>query len=44
MTRRPLSTCNGDGGTGEEFAKLLQALIPVLPQSVAAMSSTDRAH
>lgn len=31
---------NGDGGTGEEFAKVLKALLPVLPPSVAAASST----
>ncbi|SFR71095.1 D-alanyl-D-alanine carboxypeptidase [Agromyces sp. CF514] len=31
---------NGDGGTGEAFAEVLRALIPVLPESVAATSST----
>ncbi|WP_187432480.1 serine hydrolase domain-containing protein [Agromyces mariniharenae] len=30
---------NGDGGTGEEFAKVLRALLPVLPESVAATSN-----
>jgi len=32
---------NGDGGTGEEFAKVVKALLPVLPESVAATSSSD---
>ncbi|GAA1752231.1 serine hydrolase domain-containing protein [Agromyces humatus] len=31
---------NGDGGTGEEFFKIVKALLPVLPTSVAATSST----
>lgn len=31
---------NGDGGTGEEFLKVLAALLPVLPTSIAATSST----
>jgi D-alanyl-D-alanine carboxypeptidase len=31
---------NGDGGTGEAFAKVLKALVPVLQGSVLAMSST----
>ena len=31
---------NGDGGTGEEFFKVVRALVPVLPTSVAATSST----
>ncbi len=31
---------NGDGGTGEEFFKVVKALVPVLPASVAATSST----
>ena len=31
---------NGDGGTGEEFFKVVAALLPVLPTSVAATSST----
>ena len=31
---------NGDGGTGEEFFKVVKALLPVLPPSVAATSST----
>jgi D-alanyl-D-alanine carboxypeptidase len=31
---------NGDGGTGEEFFKVVKALLPVLPTSVAATSST----
>jgi D-alanyl-D-alanine carboxypeptidase len=31
---------NGDGGTGEEFFKVVAALLPVLPTSVAAASST----
>ena len=33
-------TGNGDGGTGEEFVKVLQAFFPVLPASVLATSST----
>ena len=31
---------NGDGGTGEEFFKVVAALLPVLPTSLAATSST----
>jgi D-alanyl-D-alanine carboxypeptidase len=31
---------NGDGGTGEEFFKVVAALLPVLPTSIAATSST----
>ena len=32
---------NGDGGTGEEFFKVVKALLTVLPPSVAATSSED---
>jgi D-alanyl-D-alanine carboxypeptidase len=31
---------NGDGGTGEEFFKVVAALLPMLPTSLAATSST----
>jgi D-alanyl-D-alanine carboxypeptidase len=31
---------NGDGGTGEAFVEVMRALVPVLPESVAATSST----
>jgi D-alanyl-D-alanine carboxypeptidase len=35
---------NGDGGTGEEFAKVLQPLLPVLQASSVAATSSSACH
>lgn len=35
---------NGDGGTGEEFAKVLQPLLPVLQASSVAATSSTACH